>query len=312
MTHNEFPHRIDARQLLDMFDFHGDIPALFTDYYMRVDTAWRHPTPDEERTYTQNILKRMLQARKSQDREENHRAFNEGWRENLERVRQSGVSLDTLKPGYYRGVRYLLFGGKLLIPRNPQLNYDLAVLCALLIFSQYLRPYPTICEFGCGSGLNLYLLSLLFPDKKIIGLDWCQTAVELVQEIGRQYSANISGRQFDLLAPADFQVETGAAAFLTYTALEQVGERFKPFIDFIRAAKPALAIHWEPFTECYDENSFWDMLSHNYCASRGYLNGMQKEICGLSESGKAVILTDKCPGPGGEYYCPNLLVWRPL
>lgn len=305
-----FSNSISLQEIAGWFDAQDCVPDFARDYYQNINTRWRYANQEEEREYTTSILRRMLFGRSSKYRQKNYEAFNSGWQENLDEVRTHGAALDTLKPRYYRGVDYLLLNNRLVIPQNRELNYDLAVLSACIIFSKHLSAYDTIYEFGCGSGLNIFILNKLFPDKKIIGLDWSENAVAIIETMKTQLSANISGQRFDLLAPDDSLDIVPKSALLTYTAMEQIGEDYKSFCDFIMRKSPACVVNWEPFTECCDEECYWSLLSHNYCMARSYLNGFYDYIISCKREGYVEILHDSCPGVGGEYYQPNLLTWK--
>ncbi len=309
-SNNKFEFSISDADILSRFDIDCNIPNYFYEYYSKIDTSWRYPTEKEKEAYIHLILQRMLYSRKSLDRQVNYEAFNNGWLENLNKVSKNGITLENIKPGYYRGVSYLLYDNNLIIPKNPQLNYDLAILSAIAIFSKYLSQASNIYEFGCGSGLNVFILHKLFPDKQIIGLDWCENAVEIINRMNAHLSNKIRGERFDMLAPDESLPVESESMFLTYTSMEQIGVNFKAFFDFMQQKSPQRIIHWEPFVEAYDDDNFWQLLSHNYCQARGYLNGLYSYISDICLTGKIKILNDSCPGFGGEYYLHNLLVWE--
>ena len=117
--------------------------------------------------------------------DENRAAWERGWQQNLDEARAGGFTPDALKPKYFRGNRFLRWQGDVVVSENPQIEYDLFVLARRLLFGSFLPGIHTIYEIGSGSGNNLWLLSELFPEARIVGLDWVAPAVQLATELGQ-------------------------------------------------------------------------------------------------------------------------------
>jgi len=177
-----------------------------------------------------------------------------------------------------------------------------------------LENVDNIYEFGCGSGHNLEFLHKLYPAKKLVGLDWSQSAVDLVNLFSEEISPNISGKIFDFFVPEknDFSIMPNSA-FITMGGLEQVGEKHKKYIDFILEKSPSIVINIEPIHEFYNKDNLSDFIAASYHEQRNYLKGYYTKLLELQESGLIEILTTKKINFGGLFHDGwSLLIWRPI
>tara|TARA_B100001093_G_C26455252_1_gene854051 strand:+ start:378 stop:764 length:387 start_codon:yes stop_codon:yes gene_type:complete len=88
--------------------------------------------------------------------------------------------------------------------------------------------------------------------QKIIGL--------LREKLGM----NIFGHRFDLFAPdGDYQIKDNSG-LLTVGALEQIGNSFTEFLDYVMEQKPSICVHMETTYELYDQDDLFDYLSAKY------------------------------------------------
>lgn len=195
--------------------------------------------------------------------------WDKGWGENLADFLKSG-DVQTLVPKYVlRGTPMRLFG-QLVQPMDARFEYNWLRVYQEWLFEQF-RPYDCIMEFGCGSAYNLSLLKQRYPEKRLIGLDWSQPAVDICTKLG------IEGRRFDFFDPADVAIPPNTAV-LTFGALEQTGERAKPFIDWLAARKPALVVFSEPIVEWYEPHNMQDALAVVINEKRNFLRGLPQMV----------------------------------
>jgi hypothetical protein len=94
-------------------------------------------------------------------------------------------------------------------------------------------------------------------------------------------------------------------------ALEQIGENFKDFVNFLLEKKPEICIHFEPIDELLDENKLIDSLSIKYFRKRNYLNGFLPYLEQLEKENKIEIL-NKQRIFSGSYFIEghSLIVWK--
>jgi hypothetical protein len=140
------------------------------------------------------------------------------------------------------------------------------------LFKKYYHDVDTVVEFGCGSGSNLVQLHQMYSDKKLYGFDWAPSAVQVAGE--NEY---VTAEVFDMLNPRKLTLP-GKVGVLTSGSMEQLGEDFKPFLDFLLDLNPAICVHIEPIIELYDENSLFDYLAIMYHKKRKYLGRYLTQI----------------------------------
>jgi hypothetical protein len=281
----------------------GHIPA--------VDARCRAATAAERDDYVLELLDLIRSPRIERSEAENRAAWERGWQQNLDEARASGFAPAALKPKYFRGHRSLRWQRNLVISDNPQIEYDLFVLARRLLFGTHLAGARTIYEVGSGSANNLWLLSEMFPDARVVGLDWVGPAVELATELGRATGRRIEGCRFNMLDPDQaFRPEPGSA-IVTIHALEQIGDRHGALLDWLAAARPSVVLHYEPILEFYDRAQLLDYLALWYSERRHYLTGFWTEIARRRDAGRVEVIDARRPGLGGVYHEASVIVWRP-
>ena len=165
--------KLDAKEFAELFDCPtSDLPLSAVKMLESLNTDYRSPTRSELDIYLLDYLRLLRSPAIVRDTDENHAKWLDGWKENLQIAIAKGVTADNLRPRYFRGNKYLRLRKDLVVSPNLQLEHDLFTVARHYLFQRYLSPFSSIYEFGCGSGQNLFLLSELFPDKEIVGLDW--------------------------------------------------------------------------------------------------------------------------------------------
>ncbi|MDH3972688.1 MAG: class I SAM-dependent methyltransferase [Deltaproteobacteria bacterium] len=304
--------RITEEDFERMFDCgKNDFPPGFSSRLATVNTVYREAEREDIEEYTLDLLKRIQSPQITRTKEENLQAFEKGWGENLEALKIKGVTSESLKPGYFRPSNYLRYRKNLIIPDNPHIEYDLFNLAREVIFTKYLSPYETICEIGCGSCQNLFMLSELYPEKKLIGLDWTLSSSEIAGLLSKTLKRDIEGHLFDMMEPeSDLSIKP-AGAIITIHAMEQVGTNYGNLLSFILNAKPAIVLHYEPILDFYDENNLLDFLALSYCKKRNYLSGYLTALKALEKEGEIEIIEARRPYLGGVVHEASLVIWRP-
>jgi hypothetical protein len=91
-----------------------------------------------------------------------------------------------------------------------------------------------------------------------------------------------------------------------------VGNKFKPFIDFLLCKKPAVVIHIEPIWEMLDNKELIDFLSIQYMKKRKYLNGFLPYMRRL-EAKKQIKIMENWRSGLGSYLIDgySVLIWTP-
>ncbi len=245
--------------------------------------------------------------------EDNPTVWVRGWGEVAEQLKDKQITRDALRPQYFRGEPICRLFGHYIEPVAPEFEYDVGLALRRIIFDEFLGGASTIAELGCGTGINVLLLSELFPEAHLIGADWAPVCADILGRLARQTGKRIEGDIFNMLTATGWQgpSEPGCA-FLTVHAMEQLGETWKAFCDFMIASRPRLCLHIEPLFEHYDASSSFDDRARRYHLKRGYLRGFLPHVHELCRNGKGELIASRRVAFGGLYHeAYSILAWRP-
>lgn len=243
----------------------GSLPPAAVRVLHACDWRYRVLTGKERETELTALLYRYHTGSFSKVVYGDKARWDKGWGENLSEYLKTGDA-ESLVPKYVlRGTPMRLFG-ELVQPLDARFEFNWLRVYQEWLFEQF-RPFDAIYEFGCGSAYNLSLLKKKYPEKRIVGLDWSQPAVDICTKIG------IEGRRFDFFNPTDVPIQPNSVV-LTFGALEQTGERAGPFIEWLAAKKPALVVFSEPIVEWYDGANMQDALAAVINEKRNFLRGL--------------------------------------
>lgn len=121
-----------------------------------------------------------------------------------------------------------------------------------------------IVEFGAGTGHNLIILSKTWIGKKYLGFDFSLSAVEIMKKHG------LKSFFFNMYDPNYFW-DLKDSVVLTVGAMEQLGDNFQLFADYLLNSKANLFVHIEPIIEFYNHKDSFDQLAIEYHKKRHYL-----------------------------------------
>lgn len=288
-------------------EFQKEFLSLISD----IDTSYRKPNGEEFEEYVLSVLKKIDSEQIIRTKEENLDIFEKGWRENLGIIKMEGITMGNLKPRYFRPSKFLRYNDSLIVTDNLNLEYDLFTLARHIIFKKYLASFDVIYEIGAGSCQNLLMLSELYPEKELYGLDWSAASVEIAHFIAKSLGRNIKGYLFDMLNPSTEMVIKPGSAIVSIHALEQAGAEHNRLLSFILKSRPGIVVHYEPILEFYNENKLLDCLALIYSRRRNYLNGYLTALRNLEREGEIEILEAYRPYLGGVIHEASLIVWRP-
>jgi SAM-dependent methyltransferase len=305
--------KIGLEDLSQMFGCQlNDLPKQVLAMINYIDTGYREPSIVEFEEYILSVLNITNSSNVERTSKENLEAFEAGWGDNLKAISSEGISIESLKPRYFRGNKFLRYDNKLIVANNLKLEYEMFTLVRYLLFNRYLSSVENIYELGCGSCQNLFLLSEIFPEKELYGLDWSVASVRIAELISEAGKRRITGTVFDMLEPyIDNPIKPNSAVF-TIHSLEQLGGNYEKLVSFIIAANPEVVLHYEPIMEFYDSNNLLDYLAICYSKRRGYLSGLYNLLLSLQEQNKIEIIEARRPYLGGVIHESSLIVWRPI
>ncbi len=236
-----------------------------------------------------------------------------GWGQNLQEFNISGGDLNALSPKDWHGDRPLRYKGDYIIANSDTFERDFTFVFKYWLYKKYFREYENIYEFGCGTGHNLVIMAKLFPEKKLFGMDWVPESQELLGAIARKYGWNIHGAQFDFFKP-DYKLEILPNSLMyTSSALEQLGDNFTRFLDYLLAKKPGLCVNVECMAEYYDESNLYDYVALRYHRKRNYLDGFLTRLREMEKNNRIKIIAAKRTGFGSLYHEGYMyVIWKIL
>ncbi|MBW1702361.1 MAG: class I SAM-dependent methyltransferase [Deltaproteobacteria bacterium] len=291
-----------------------DLPDGFQKKLESINTNYKSATKLDGEQYVLQILKKINSPFIRRSKEENIAAWEKGWAENLAAF-QNDSAEDHLKPRYFHQSRFFRYNKRIIIPENPNIEYDLFTVVRYFLFKKYFKNYNSIYELGCGSCQNILMLSGLFPEKNYVGLDWSNASKKIADVIASKKNVRVTGYVFDMLNPTndlnDLNIDNNSLVFSIH-ALEQLGRNYSKLISFLINKKPALVIHYEPIVEFYDKKNVYDYLAVMYSEKRNYLSGYLETLRNFEKKGKVEIIEAYRPYIGGIYHEASLVVWRPV
>ncbi len=129
----------------------------------------------------------------------------------------------------------------------------------------------------------------------------------------RKLGLDIAGRHFDFFQPDRALTLPGDSGVLTMAALEQVGARHAPFLEYLLRANPRICVNMEPLAELYDTAKLADDLALRYHRKRGYLDGFLTALRELAAKRRIEILDVRRFFFGSLYHeAYSYVAWRPL
>jgi SAM-dependent methyltransferase len=292
--------------------FGGQISDYLSGRIKAYAMAYRKMSAAERDQWLLYITAALLETSPARAGEHRQDDWDRGWRENLEAFERDPCR-ESLTPRYYDKYPVLRFNGDFIVPASPNCERNMLATIQDWLFDKWLRQAPAIYEFGCGTGHNLFRARNVNPSARLYGCDWAASSNHLVTVAAEAgLLKELNARRFNLFAPdPEHRLEPGAAVY-TVAALEQLGERFAPFLDYLLANKPSVCVHIEPIAELLDPGRLLDYLSIAYFKKRGYLSGFLTELTRREANGELRILDARRTHTGSlfiEGY--SAVVWRP-
>lgn len=225
---------------------------------------------------------------------EYHEIWERGWQENLDSYIGSG-ELNDLIPKFVRRKDLIRFRGGWISPEDPEFETNFVMVLRDTVFRANFLDAASIWEFGSGTGLNLVHMSKILPEKQLFGCDWAMPSVQILNELNRKLKLNIRGFQFDLFQP-EYEILKDVSpnsGLFTIGTMEQIGQDYQSFLDFILASNFKRIVHIETNYEIYDDSNLLDFLAKKYIEKRNWLRGYFSTLRKLEQAGKIKIHMEK-------------------
>jgi hypothetical protein len=235
-----------------------------------------------------------------------------GWYENLELLKQN-KNINSLTPKYFGKYDIIRWKGDYIKCETDFFDYKLHIILVDAFLHHYVGTnYDNLYEFGCGPAYHLLRFGKFNKNINMIGLDWTKTSQDIIKEINKlNINKKIKGYNFNYFSP-DYSIDIKEnSAIFTCASLEQIGENYKYFINYLLEKKPKLCINFEPSAELLNENNLVDKLSILYFNKRKYLNGYLTYLKKLENEGKIEIINAQRIF-GGSYFIEGypVIIWK--
>jgi hypothetical protein len=236
-----------------------------------------------------------------------------GWGENLENFKKNN-SVTELVPKYHGKNKIVRWLGDFIEPLTENFDYKIHTCFVDAIIKHYTMDCDNVFEFGCGPAYHLIRLNDKFMgEKKLMGLDWTNKSQELISEINNIVGTEIGSQNFDFFNPnTNVEIPENTGIY-TVAALEQVGNNYESFVNFLIEKTPKVCIHIEPIDELLNPDSLVDNLSIKYFRKRNYLNKFLPYLEKLENENKIKIIK-KTRTFTGSFFIEghSLIVWKVL
>ncbi|MCX6800152.1 MAG: class I SAM-dependent methyltransferase [Candidatus Falkowbacteria bacterium] len=270
--------------------------------------------PDEERDHwLRRLVDVLLDPNLVYSGKHRIDQWEEGWGENLNEL-ITEKKIEKINPHYFSKYPVLRFMQKYIKPISVNFERNSLYVIQNWLFDKYVREAENIYEFGCGTGHNLFLARDVNPKVKIWGLDWTTSSQKIIKKLVEEgIDKNMDAYNFDFFEP-DYGFKLGNKSVVyTVASLEQIGDQYMKFVEYLLENKPELCIHIEPIGELLDENNLLDYLSIKYFKKRKYLDGFLTKLRELEKEGKIEILKQQRTYIGSLFIDGySVVVWRVL
>ena len=248
-----------------------DLPDDCKSQVSRFDFRYEFVDAAEHNNLVNEIQQALDDGRHSRVGSHRRDLWERAWSENLARLISSDYDLVSLVPNYYLKWQPLRFKHRFIKTAQPMFQLNFFTVLRTWLFKHYLTDIDNVYELGSGSAQNLAMLAQMLPEKNFFGLDWAPASQQLLTTLSTKFGWNMVGRQFDLFAPDHkFQIAENSAVF-TIAALEQLGNKCRPILEYLLEQAPRLCISLEPLVELYNEEDQLDRLAIQFHKKRGYL-----------------------------------------
>jgi len=297
-------------------DIEGVVGFKVSDHCKKLITTfnlqYKEPTKEERDTIILDILNTLNTPLETAGKHKLEK-WEKGWYENFELLKQH-KDISSLVPKYFGKHKIARWKGDFVKCITEYFDYKLHIIIVDAILNEYVGTnYDNLYEFGCGPAYHLLRFREFNKDINLIGLDWATSSQSIIKEIAELGIAHkIEGHNFNYFEP-DYNININPnSVIFTCASLEQMGENYKDFVNYLIYKKPDLCIHFEPMSEILDQNSLVDKLSVLYFEKRNYLKNYLTYLRELENEGIIEIIKEQRLY-GGSYFIEGypIVIWRP-
>ncbi len=243
---------------------------------------YRPISETEKEQYLLAVIREILETDLPRAGPQRLKRWEKGWKENLVDLRTK-KPVEAVIPHYFGKHPMIRFKQDFIKPLSKNFEYHSLALITYWLLEKYFKSAAIIYEFGCGTGHNLLRAREVNQGAEIWGLDWARSSQKIIRKLGFKVAG------FDLFKPnKQFKLRPNSNV-LTVAAVEQLGKRFKPIVQYWLKNKIKLCVNIEPINELLDKDNLLDYLSIEYAKKRNYVAGYLIYLKQLEKQGKIII-----------------------
>ncbi len=235
------------------------------------------------------------------------------WDAVLRKFEDSGYDLNALQPAFVNRSTTLRWQGKYIeAPANAEQLF--IEMLRRQLFEKYLSDIDHLYEFGSGSACNVAAYAQQYPQTPITACDFSPAAVRIADLLAEHHGMKVEGRLFDMAEPNhDLECSVNGGV-LSWCAMEQLGQKFVPFIEYLLHCGAKRIVHVEPIYELYDDHLAFDRLAMAYHRQRGYIWGLLPCLKLYEKFGNNLrIIHCERTGFGSRFHdAYSVVVWEPV
>ncbi len=247
-------------------------------------------TPAERDECIRVIVDKLMDPGIDQSGAHRLEKWEKGWGENFENLSTVEDWRAAIVPKYFDKYDIARWKQNFVKVTAPDFEYKMLGVILDWLFQKYVSNASAVYEFGCGTGHNLVRASKWNTSAKKFGFDWATVSSKIVDTLSAKgVIPNGKGGVFNFFEP-DYSIKLEPDSVVySIAALEQVGDKTGPFIEYLIANKPKLVFHVEPMAEVFDEKNLPDFLAIQYYKKRNYLWGHLDRLREYEKQGKIKI-----------------------
>jgi len=308
-------HNLTVKDFSMIFDIdQNEMPLSCVNIINNRDFRYRHIDRRERDKIILELIKRIDAEIFTKSGEGKKEKWEKGWGEIQDNFIESGYDKAALAPQYFRSGSPIRLFGDYVRSVDDNFEKNFVDLIRAFVFDSFLKDKDNIYEFGCGSCANLLSFCEMAPEKSYYGVDWVRQPQAIINLIRDKFHYDIHGGIFDMFYPDnDFLVQDGGVSF-TLGALEQLGNRYGDFLQFLLDKPFSRHVHVNSMLEFYDtDTNLTDYIICKLENNRNYLKGFFTKLMRMEKEKIIKIIKMvrvPCGSLLGDGY--SITVWEKL
>jgi len=308
------------KSLIKLSDFEEIFNEKATEYfkscYQKYNFEFEALNNETQEKFCVEIIEKLLHQEIPRSGEHRKDSWEKGWGENYDALySQKEFKKKALIPKYFRKENKILrWRSKFIKPIAPDFEYNSLGILLDWVFDKYAREAKHIYEFGCGPGHNILRCMEVNSGAIFWGLDWAESSQRIIRGLRESHNfKNLNAVNFDYFNPNfEFNIMKKSLVY-TVASLEQVGEKWNFFIEYLLEQKPDICVHIEPIEEVLDQDNLIDYLSIKYFEKRDYLSGFLSGLRALERESR-IVIDSVIRTHIGSFFIEGytIVIWRPV